>query len=164
MTHTEDDTIMAFRLSVCVFVSTATQKTSSLVVGVVRISVQFQSFRIILSLHLPQTGPAVCKTLTSRFHSIFPFNAISIIHISDKMSLIESSNNYVTGRTEKRQITSNEHVVYVINLLIIFHVHSLGFTSQNIDMSWFDSPQGLDIFLSFKVSRSAMGPAQHPLQ
>lgn len=80
------------------------------------------------------------------------------------MSLIESSNNYVTGRIEKRQITSIEHVVYVINLLLIFHVHSLGFTSQNIDMSWFDSRQGLEIFLSSKVPRSVMGSAQHSLQ
>lgn len=78
------------------------------------------------------------------------------------MSLIESSNNYATGRTEKRRII--EHVVYVINLLLIFHLHSLGFTGQNIDMSWFDSQQGQDIFLSSKAPRPAMGPAQHPLQ
>jgi len=41
------------------------------------------------------------------------------MHIADKMPLIESSNNNVTGRIEKRQII--EHVVYVINLLLIFH-------------------------------------------
>jgi len=43
------------------------------------------------------------------------------MHIADKMSLIESK-NYVTGRIEKRQII--EHVVYVINLLLIFSLNS----------------------------------------
>jgi hypothetical protein len=78
------------------------------------------------------------------------------------MSLIESSNNNVTGRTEKRQII--EHVVYVINLLLIFSLNSLGFTSQNTDTSWFDSRQRQQIFFSSKVPRPALRPAQHTLQ
>jgi len=72
MTHTGDDAIMTLRLSVCVFVSTTTQWISSLVVGVVRISVRFLSFHITLSLHLPQIGPAVRKTLTHRFRFHLP--------------------------------------------------------------------------------------------
>jgi hypothetical protein len=53
--------------------------------------------------------------------------------------------NQTTAKTEKRQII--EHV-YVINLLFYFSLKSLGFTSQNIDMSSFDYRHGTrDLFL-----------------
>jgi hypothetical protein len=42
---------------------------------------------------------------------------VNIIHTADRMSLTESSNNNV-NRIEKRPIIV--HVVYVINLLLIY--------------------------------------------